>query len=126
MLIAPYHHALCAVSETVAPRRMGAALTYARRYALFTLVGIAGEDDLDAPDLGAGGNADTRRGLDIQTSTKPAFEEPSFALSGASRKGKVIRPTRIVLAADQSEALRGRLVSELADLKSADEAADWV
>jgi hypothetical protein len=28
---------------------MGAALTYARRYALFTLVGIAGEDDLDAP-----------------------------------------------------------------------------
>jgi hypothetical protein len=26
-------------------------LTYARRYALFTLVGIAGEDDLDAPDL---------------------------------------------------------------------------
>jgi hypothetical protein len=30
---------------------MGAALTYTRRYALFTLVGIAGEDDLDAPDL---------------------------------------------------------------------------
>ena len=30
---------------------MGAALTYARRYALFALVGIAGEDDLDAPDL---------------------------------------------------------------------------
>jgi hypothetical protein len=27
------------------------ALTYARRYALFTLVGIAGEDDLDAPDV---------------------------------------------------------------------------
>ena len=33
------------------PQRMGTALTYARRYALFTLVGIAGEDDLDAPDL---------------------------------------------------------------------------
>ena len=32
------------------PHRMGAALTYARRYALFTLVGIAGEDNLDAPD----------------------------------------------------------------------------
>src|SRR6478672_9627117 len=33
--------------------RLGAyaALTYARRYALFTLVGIAGEDDLDAPGL---------------------------------------------------------------------------
>src|SRR6516165_9754709 len=42
---------VCTVSETAAPHRMGAALTYARRYALFTLVGIAGEDDLDAPDL---------------------------------------------------------------------------
>src|SRR5215470_17977221 len=42
---------VCAISETAAPHRMGAALTYARRYALFTLVVIAGEDDLDAPDL---------------------------------------------------------------------------
>ena len=42
---------VCPVTETNAPHRMGAALTYARRYALFTLVGIAGEDDLDAPDL---------------------------------------------------------------------------
>jgi hypothetical protein len=42
---------VCQLSETSAPRRMGAALTYARRYALFTMVGIAGEDDLDAPDL---------------------------------------------------------------------------
>jgi hypothetical protein len=42
---------VCAISDTVAPHRMGAALTYARRYALFTLVGIAGEDDLDASDL---------------------------------------------------------------------------
>src|SRR3954452_2706116 len=45
---------VCPVSETAAPHRMGAALTYARRYALFTLVGIAGEDDLDAPDLNGG------------------------------------------------------------------------
>ena len=42
---------VCPISDTAAPQRMGAALTYARRYALFTLVGIAGEDDLDAPDL---------------------------------------------------------------------------
>ena len=42
---------VCPISETAAPQRMGAALTYARRYALFALVGIAGEDDLDAPDL---------------------------------------------------------------------------
>ena len=44
---------VCAISETATPHRMGAALTYARRYALFTLVGIAGEDDIDAPDLNA-------------------------------------------------------------------------
>src|ERR1700756_3316474 len=44
---------VCQIAETANPRRMGAALTYARRYALFTLVGIAGEDDLDAPDLTA-------------------------------------------------------------------------
>ena len=42
---------VCPVAETASPQRMGAALTYARRYALFTLVGIAGEDDLDAPDI---------------------------------------------------------------------------
>lgn len=42
---------VCTISEISQPRRMGAALTYARRYALFTLVGIAGEDDLDASDL---------------------------------------------------------------------------
>src|SRR3954471_15642654 len=54
---------VCPVSETAAPHRMGAALTYARRYALFTLVGIAGEDDLDAPDLIAGSDqAPPRRG----------------------------------------------------------------
>src|SRR6266446_10332568 len=42
---------VCPIAETEQPHRMGTALTYARRYALFTLVGIAGEDDLDAPDL---------------------------------------------------------------------------
>src|SRR5438105_10366280 len=47
---------VCPLSETTSPHRMGAALTYARRYALFTLVGIAGEDDLDAPDLNGGSN----------------------------------------------------------------------
>ena len=117
---------VCAINETATPRRMGAALTYARRYALFTLVGIAGEDDLDAPDLAAGGNTDTKAGLYIQTSPKPVVDELPSAASGADRKGKVIRPPRIVLATDQSEALRERLIAELSDLKSADEAAHWV
>src|SRR5436190_600268 len=42
---------VCPITDVSSAQRMGAALTYARRYALFTLVGIAGEDDLDAPDL---------------------------------------------------------------------------
>src|SRR5215211_5275637 len=42
---------ICRTADMTNPRLMGSALTYARRYALFTLVGIAGEDDLDAPAL---------------------------------------------------------------------------
>ena len=42
---------VCAIADTATPHGMGAALTYARRYALFTLFGIAAEDDLDALDL---------------------------------------------------------------------------
>src|ERR1700741_321140 len=53
------------ITEPATPRRMGASLTYARRYALFTLVGIAGEADLHAPDLPSdqsnGSAADTHR-----------------------------------------------------------------
>src|SRR5580700_9975778 len=64
---------VCPVSETAAPQRMGAALTYARRYALFTLVGIAGEDDLDAPDLGGHTKADTAYVVnDTADTEKPA------------------------------------------------------
>jgi hypothetical protein len=42
---------VCPAEACSDPKRMGAALTYARRYSLFALVGLAGEDDLDAPDL---------------------------------------------------------------------------
>src|SRR3954454_17291840 len=62
---------VCPVSETAAPHRMGAALTYARRYGLFTLVGIAGEDDLDAPDL------DLQRVDPAPKTAPPIKESPS-------------------------------------------------
>ena len=42
---------VCTMADLAHPKLMGAALTYARRYCLFTMVGLAGEDDLDAPDL---------------------------------------------------------------------------
>jgi hypothetical protein len=109
---------------------MGAALTYARRYALFTLVGIVGEDDLDAPDLGTADKAKAlpvlKAGLDLQPSRNAAADMRPMDPSETIRKGKLIRPARIVLAAEQSNTLRDRLFAELSDLKSADEAADWV
>src|SRR5262249_39289064 len=70
---------VCPVAETANPQRMGAALTYARRYALFTLVGIAGEDDLDAPDIcvpapatGPAGRARTAESAEAARTDRPA------------------------------------------------------
>jgi hypothetical protein len=63
---------VCSIVETERPHRMGAALTYARRYALFTLVGIAGEDDLDAPDLIG----------PVPQTEKPSIESKSVANGG--------------------------------------------
>ncbi len=118
---------VCPVSETAAPHRMGAALTYARRYALFTLVGIAGEDDLDAPDLGAApkAGADQPSGPDGHKPNGHAFAAGLPAPADARGRKPLARPAKPVLAADQSAALRDRLVAELDALQSAEEAASW-
>ena len=76
---------VCAISETANPHRMGAALTYARRYALFTLVGIAGEDDIDAPDL----KAPTAAALGAETS---ALNKRGRLNGGQGYSAKVSRP----------------------------------
>ena len=72
---------VCALADTAAPHRMGAALTYARRYSLFSLVGIAGEDDLDAPDLnvrpGPAGGANGREGLARESDVESFAARPS-------------------------------------------------
>ena len=124
---------VCAVSETVAPRRMGAALTYARRYALFTLVGIAGEDDLDAPDLAEGGKADPANKAGVADMEGGAVSsQPGEAVGerrpamAPHRTEKVARPARAVLGQEQSAALREKLLADLSQLQSGDEAADWV
>ena len=121
---------VCPITETAAPRRMGAALTYARRYALFTLVGIAGEDDLDAPDLN--GKVDTfptvGSGVGVAADTQPARapdERPSAPVA-LLRKEKAVRLPRTILGPEQSAALRERMLLGLDQLQSADEAADWV
>jgi hypothetical protein len=113
---------VCPVSETAAPHRMGTALTYARRYALFTLVGIAGEDDLDAPDL------------PVSEATRSEVEAPAHGDStngaGGSPAPSVLRSRNRsgnppVLSSTESATLREKLLSEVREIDSADQAAVW-
>jgi hypothetical protein len=119
---------VCAISETATPHRMGASLTYARRYALFTLVGIAGEDDLDAPDLPTptAGPADW---------PKPAERRNGHLNGKGNRLGQPTilrgagmnpsRPPSAILAAESSQQIRNQLIAEIADLATGDDAALW-
>jgi ERF superfamily len=114
---------VCPIAETANPHRMGAALTYARRYALFTLVGIAGEDDLDAPDLCDGppslSSADDRSLKDSQLHM-PA-RPPGNRRVHSGRKGEI----PVTLDPEQSAALREKLLTEVGNIASADLAAAW-
>jgi hypothetical protein len=119
---------VCPVTETEAPHRMGAALTYARRYALFTLVGIAGEDDLDAPDLAA----PTNRTPGPEKAKLNGGGQPSGGQRGAQqqapphRNGKTTQQAvKTILEADASAELSSRLIAELDHLGSGDDAAIW-
>jgi hypothetical protein len=116
---------VCPIAETANPQRMGAALTYARRYALFTLVGIAGEDDLDAPDLCDGPLSPSGAERSIKRNDGQARIPPRTPGNGYARGGgiKVERP--VSLDPDQSAALRETLLAELGTITSADLAAGW-
>src|SRR5438270_10972830 len=96
---------VCLISETATPQRMGAARTYARRYALFALVGIAGEDDLDAPDL----------------EPAPAIEaDPSrTSRKRAASSGSIHKQSqpKAILTSEASAALRDQLIAESAELQ---------
>jgi ERF superfamily len=128
---------VCPIAETERPHRMGAALTYARRYALFTLVGIAGEDDLDAPDLisptrpTTGHRPRLSRGnsrFDGQSSrlaSRTPLERPAKPAgdNSNSTKAKLLDAVRldIALSANQRDAMLG----ELNEIGSEDEATRW-
>jgi ERF superfamily len=116
---------VCALSEMATPRRMGAALTYARRYALFTLVGIAGEEDLDAPDLGGQpSEAAPKAGNGLDRGN--ANGSGAAATLGAFAKNrKPWTPPKEALAPEPSAALRDRLVGELSGLASSEEVTAW-
>ena len=118
---------VCSVIETETPHRMGAALTYARRYALFTLVGIAGEDDLDAPDIAAPISQKSEPVTPKASNHKSNGASPPTAAAPAikPRKGQEARPATPALAADLSAALRQQLLAEINDLGSSDDAALW-
>ena len=109
---------VCSASETATPHRMGSALTYARRYALFALVGITGEDDLDAPDL-----------LEPSTAIHaPVNPSESLQNNRKSPSGSTIHKPRApkpVLSAEASSTLRDQLVAEILELKDADDLALW-
>jgi len=118
---------VCAVADTATPHRMGAALTYARRYALFTLVGIAGEDDVDAPDLPSPRQPRTL-GAD-----QPRANGDGRSNGGHDWKGSAVRPdrraqvsvARPVVEPAVSAVLRDGLAAELDELTSSDDAALW-
>ena len=119
---------VCAISETVAPHRMGAALTYARRYALFALVGIAGEDDLDAPDLISRttppSHAEKTSGnQNGQLSSGRAHSTQQF--SSGRRAKAVANPPKLALDPKASTALRDQFTAEIGEIKSDEEAANW-
>jgi ERF superfamily len=105
---------VCPVSETAAPHRLGAALTYARRYALFTLVGIAGEDDLDAPDLGPA------------VAAQPSLPQMSSGpLPAAAKRPRADTSSPVQLPPGASEKLRQQLLSELEQLGDGEALAAW-
>jgi hypothetical protein len=105
---------VCQLSETSAPRRMGAALTYARRYALFTMVGIAGDDDLDAPPDATNDPAAARTAADAGPAENPA---PAPLRQSQLQTGNgTIPPNRVKLGAEESAAFRAELIREIESL----------
>jgi len=113
---------VCPIGDIASAQRMGAALTYARRYALFTLVGIAGEDDLDAPDLDGG------PAVELPRSDPPKQLNGQAVVAERSVRGggkPSLASARPVLAPEQSAILRDRLLDQLVAIGSADEAAIW-
>lgn len=120
---------VCATAETASPHRMGAALTYARRYALFTLVGIAGEDDIDAPDLAAPSAEKTKMSPDRIDPRRDGRGNGYGALRASAailkQRPSLARPRSPTLGSDQSAALRDRLLTELAGIMSTEELGAW-
>jgi hypothetical protein len=103
---------VCPVAETANPQRMGAALTYARRYALFTLVGIAGEDDLDAPDLCTPAPSPTSSPLRDHAINR----DHQSQVSSCPGNGRTASDRKPILDPNTSGVMRDRLLAEIANI----------
>jgi hypothetical protein len=110
---------VCQLSETSAPRRMVAALTYARRYALFTMVGIAGEDDLDAPDIANDRPKGDKPG-ELGLVSNSGFEPAPARLSQLRSGNPATPPVGEKLNAEESAAARALLIQEIQTLPEDD------
>ena len=116
---------VCSVAETATPHRMGAALTYARRYALFTLVGIAGEDDLDAPDLITPTTPAPKEGRPAGNSRHNGDQKDSDQRLSINRHQRANSSASKILKHQLSASLREQLLGQLLSISSPDEAANW-
>jgi hypothetical protein len=113
------HWPVCQISETSAPRRMGAALTYARRYTLFTMVGIAGEDDLDAPDL-PNDQPHGDKTADARLVRSILVSPPGGSKKFRTGNPTYIPPVREKPGTDDSAAIRVELLREIEALSGED------
>jgi hypothetical protein len=117
---------VCQIADVSSAQRMGAALTYARRYALFTLVGIAGEDDLDAPDLGADPNPAAQPPRRPDGREQPSNWQTAAPERTNARDGKLPASSLSpILAVQLSASLRESLTQQIAAINSTDEATAW-
>ena len=117
---------VCAVSETATPHRMGAALTYARRYALFTLVGIAGEDDLDAPDLAKPTSQTTKSEKPQSGGRRPLNDSGRHSIGrvATGRRAGTSSP-KLSLKVGLSAVLRDQLLAQVKDIDSSTALTMW-
>jgi hypothetical protein len=141
---------VCPVAETSAPHRLGAALTYARRHSLFTLVGIAGDDDRDAPDLAPdrpqtatsvppvasaastafvpskhpGGATLSNNSLAAAPARMQCRSVPATGSSSQARRGAPLERPRL-LTVEESALERERLLDTLHHVQGPDGFASW-
>ena len=98
---------VCHLADIGHPKLMGALLTYARRYCLFTMVGLAGEDDLDTPDLltanarevaGNGPNPETTVGgkpdINLERNSSTSFAKDGVGNDAETSVAQDVEPPR--------------------------------